>query len=462
MDTFITNDFMLHSSTAKSLYHDYVEGLPIIDYHSHLSPRDIAENRQYRNLYEIWMEEDHYKWRAMRANGIDEKYILGEGQDFEKFSAFARTVPQTLRNPLYHWTHLELKRFFGIEELLSEDTAQDIWDRANHRISSESMRAQGLLKQCNVEVVCTTDDPADPLEYHGEYAGTKVLPTFRPDNAMTVGGGKAFTDYLEVLESASGVNCQSFDSLLEALKKRHDFFHTKGCRLSDQGMKFCPLGPASHQKASEAFQRALTGQEVTAELTQAYQFTLMLELGRWDAEKNWTKQLHLGVIRNNNSRLFAKLGKDAGFDSISDAPQADRLCGYLDALDTTNQLPRTVVYNLNPADNYLIATMLGNFQDGSIPGKMQFGSGWWFLDQKEGMEWQMNALSSLGLLSRFVGMLTDSRSLLSMPRHEYFRRILCNLVGQDAEKGELPRDLDMLGGLVQDVSYRNASKFFGF
>ncbi|MEM1158122.1 MAG: glucuronate isomerase [Verrucomicrobiota bacterium] len=462
MDTFITGDFLLKSRTAKKLYHDYVENLPIVDYHCHLSPRDIAENRQYQNLYEVWMEADHYKWRAMRANGISEKYILGNGDDYDKYMAFARTVPKTLRNPLYHWTHLELMRYFGIEELLNEDSAHSIWEQANAQIQSESFRAQALLRRFKVEVLCTTDDPVDTLDFHGQQGSTKVLPTFRPDQVLGVNSGQLFINYLEKLEVSSGIACRCFDGMLEALKKRHDYFHTKGCRLSDHGMKVCPRGPASGRKAAQAFHLALAGQEISDELLEAYQFTLMLELGRWDAEKNWTKQLHLGVMRNNSSRLFAKLGSDTGFDSISDASQGDRLCGYLDALDATDQLPKTIVYNLNPADNYLIAAILGNFQNGSIPGKMQFGSGWWFLDQKEGMQWQMNALSSLGLLSRFVGMLTDSRSLLSFPRHEYFRRILCNLVGQDADAGELPQDLQLLSELVQDVSYRNANKFFEF
>lgn len=466
MDTFITDDFLLKTRTARTLYHEYVKELPIIDYHSHLSAKDIAENRQYRNLYEIWMEEDHYKWRAMRANGINEKYILGDGDDYDKFLAFARTVPNSLRNPLYHWTHLELKRYFGIDRLLNENSARGIWDETNEKLKSAEFRAQGLLRSRNVEVVCTTDDPTDSLEYHQAIPGTdtetKVLPTFRLDQALDIDKGDMFTSYLSILETASGSLCLSFEGLLAALKKRHDFFHSIGCRLSDQGIKSCPTGPASRKMANQAFELALAGEKVPAELVEVYQFTLMVELGRWDAEKSWTKQLHLGVIRNNNTRLFAQLGKDAGFDSICDTSQGERLAGYLDALDSSDQLPRTIVYNLNPSDNYLVATMLGNFQDGSVPGKMQFGSGWWFLDQKEGMEWQINALSSLGLLSHFVGMLTDSRSLLSFPRHEYFRRILCNLIGQDAENGELPMDLELLEGLVKDVSYRNAKAYFGF
>ncbi len=466
MDTFITDDFLLKTKTARELYHGYAKQLPIIDYHSHLPPKDISENRQFRNLFEAWLEGDHYKWRAMRSNGVAEKYCTGDADEYEKFLAFARTVPKTLRNPLYHWTHLELKRYFGINQLLDEDSAPAIWAEANEKLQSDEFRVQGLIKARNLEVICTTDDPVDSLEHHRAIAdsdlGIKVLPTFRPDKALATQAPELLQAYLKTLESAAGIPCNTLDGLLDALKSRHDYFHSIGGRLSDHGLTRCPLGSGSKEKAEQALTQLLAGEVPASDLAEEYQFYLLTEFGRWDAEKNWTKQLHLGAMRNNSTRLYNQLGADTGFDSIGDYAQGERLSRYLDRLDMSNQLPQTVIYNLNPADNYLMATMIGNFQDGSVPGKMQFGSGWWFLDQKEAMEWQLNALSNLGLLSRFVGMLTDSRSFLSFPRHEYFRRILCNLIGEDAENGELPRDFDLLGGLVQDVSYRNAKGFFGF
>ncbi|MEM6802527.1 MAG: glucuronate isomerase [Bacteroidota bacterium] len=466
MGTFISDNFLLRTKTAQKLYHEVAAEQPIIDYHCHLPPEDIASNKQFRNLYEIWLAGDHYKWRAMRSNGVSEEFCTGGASDYDKFVAWAETVPATLRNPLYHWTHLELKRYFGIDTLLNKDTARDIWDEANEKLASEEFRVWGLLEKSKVEVICTTDDPTDTLEHHqqilkSEFKG-KVLPTFRPDPVLAVKDPVAFNAYLKKLEERSGIQCHSLPGLLGALKGRHDFFHNSGGRLSDHGLTYCPAGKGDEEKANRAFSQLLSGDIPSDEEGEELCFFLMVKFGEWDSEKSWTKQLHLGAMRNNNTRLFKSLGRDIGCDSIGDYSQGERLSRYLDALDIQDRLPRTVIYNLNPADNYLMGTMIGNFQDGSIAGKMQFGSGWWFLDQKEAMEWQINALSNLGLLSRFVGMLTDSRSFLSYTRHEYFRRILCNLIGNDVENGEIPNDMDLLGGLIEDVCYRNAKGFFGF
>ncbi|MGF1678538.1 MAG: glucuronate isomerase [Candidatus Methylacidiphilales bacterium] len=466
MSTWITEDFLLHTSTARRLYHEVAEELPIIDYHCHLAPSEIASNRRFGNLFEAWLEGDHYKWRAMRTNGISEEFCTGSAEPYEKFLAFARTVPKALRNPLYHWTHLELRRYFGIKELLNEESAPRIWQQANEMLVSEEFRVHGLLKKCRVEVVCTTDDPADGLDYHQEIAagvsGIRVLPTFRPDKALAADQPEIWNAYLKKLETRSAVKCDSLEGLLKALKTRHEAFHATGGRLSDHGLSRCPMGKGDMEAANHAFSKSREGAVPSSLEVEEFRTVLMLEFGRWDAAQNWTKQLHLGAMRNNNTRLFRKLGPDTGFDSIGDYPQAESLSRYLDALDITNELPKTILYNLNPADNYLMATMIGNFQDGTQAGKIQFGSGWWFLDQKEGMEWQINALSNLGLLSRFVGMLTDSRSFLSYPRHEYFRRILCNLIGAEVERGEIPDDWNLLSELVEGVCYRNARSFFGF
>jgi len=466
MKPFIHDDFLLSSQTGKKLYHEVAAEQPIIDYHSHLPPQDIAGNRKFNNLFEAWLEGDHYKWRAMRTNGVGEAYCTGDADPYEKFLAYAHTVPKTLRNPLFHWTHLELKRYFGIDTLLNEETAPAIWAEVNEKLASEEFRVQGLLSQMKVETVCTTDDPVDSLEHHravGDLpSSVHMFPTFRPDAAMALHGAKAFQAYLKNLEAVSGVRCDQFAGMLKALKNRHDFFHEHGGRLSDHGLSFCPSEHGDGAAAENVFGALLGGEEVGDRELDGFRFQLMTEFGRWDAEKGWTKQLHLGAMRNNNTRLFKALGADTGFDSIGDYSQGERLSRYLDRLDQTNQCPRTILYNLNPSDNYLMGTMIGNFQDGSVAGKIQFGSGWWFMDQKEGMQWQMNALSNLGLLSRFVGMLTDSRSFLSFPRHEYFRRILCELIGRDVDAGELPDDWTLLSDLVEDICYRNARAFFNF
>ncbi len=466
MKTFITEDFLLTNPTARTLYHEWASGQPILDYHCHLPVAQIADNHRFANLFEIWLAGDHYKWRAMRTNGISEQYCTGDADDREKFLAYARTVPRTLRNPLYHWTHLELLRVFGIDDLLDEASAPAIWDRANECLAGDDFRVHALLERHQVSALCTTDDPVDDLAAHyllSSQTGlkTRVYPTFRPDKALAVERPGEWNAWVDALEATSGKDCSHFDGFLSALEQRHTFFHEQGCRLSDHGLSVCPGRFANDRQAADIFESARGGIPARAEDGEAFAGHLMLYFGRLDFRRGWTKQLHLGAIRGNNSRLLRTLGPDTGFDSIGDWSQATALSRYLDALDSGNELPQTILYNLNPADNHVFATMIGNFQDGSVPGKLQFGSGWWFLDQKDGMEAQINTLSNLGLLSRFVGMLTDSRSFLSFPRHEYFRRILCNLLGADVERGELPRDMELLGGLVRDVCHENARQYFG-
>jgi glucuronate isomerase len=466
MKSFIQDDFLLGGPAARTLYHDYAEGEPILDYHCHLPPQDVAANRQFTNLWEIWLEGDHYKWRAMRTNGVDERFCTGDASPKEKFLAWAKTVPHTLRNPLYHWTHLELKRYFGIDELLSESTAEAIWERANERLAAKDMSAHGILRKFQVKVVGTTDDPADDLASHRAIAQsdspTRVVPTFRPDKALSVHQPETWNAWVDRLQQTAGMDITRLADLLEALKKRHDVFHEMGGRLSDHGLERCFGVFASEGEARSIFEGARSGKAASPEERERFAGFLMLQVGRWNAEKGWAMQLHLGARRNNNTRLFKALGPDTGFDSIGDFPQIDALANFLDRLDQDNALPKTVFYNLNPADNYAFATMLGNFQDGSVPGKIQLGSGWWFQDQKEAMEWQLNALSNLGLLSRFIGMLTDSRSFMSYPRHEYFRRVLCNLLGRDMESGELPDDFELVGGMVRNICYANARDYLGF
>jgi glucuronate isomerase len=462
---FIHEDFLLRTKTAKRLYHQYAEQEPILDYHCHLPPQDVAANRRFQNLFEIWLEGDHYKWRAMRANGVDEKYCTGKVDAYDKFLAWARTVPATIRNPLYHWTHLELKRYFGIDELLDENSAPRIWARANDLLAGEDLRAHGILRRFDVRAVCTTDDPTDDLSCHKAIASsgikTKVFPTFRPDKALNVHLPEVFNPWVAKLEAAGNASIGNLADFVAALKKRHDFFHQMGGRLSDHGIN-SPFGDfATEREASAVFDRARSGQAATPDEHARFAGFIMLEFGRWDAARGWTKQLHIGARRNANTRRFRELGPDTGFDSIGDWPQVDALGSYMDRLDQENALPKMVLYNLNPADNYAIATMVGNFQDGSIAGKIQFGSGWWFLDQKEAMTWQMNALSNCGLLSRFVGMLTDSRSFMSYPRHEYFRRVLCNLLGDDVEAGEIPDSDELLAPMVRNICYGNARAFLG-
>jgi glucuronate isomerase len=464
---FCDTDFLLSNEVARGLYHGMAANQPIIDYHCHLSPKDLAEDRHFENVHEPWLGGDHYKWRAMRANGVPEKLITGnETSPREKFQAWAATVPKTLRNPLFHWTHLELQRYFGIEKLLEESTAKEIWDEANRLLAQPGYSVRGLVERMNVKVICTTDDPADTLEYHKAIAKSgwkvKVFPAFRPDNALRVNQPKRFKAWVKQLGETSGTSIGAFKGFLKALKQRHDFFHANGGRLSDHGLNQMPSLDCTEKKAGTIFSAALKGKPASPENTERFTSFLMEFFGVLDAEKKWTKQLHLGALRDPNSRMAEKLGADTGCDTIGDFKQGTSLARYLDRLDRIGKLPKTIIYNVNPADTYLFAGMPGSFQDGSIPGKIQYGSSWWFLDQENGIRAQLDALSDLGLLSRFVGMLTDSRSFLSYPRHEYFRRILCDLIGRDVESGRLPDRREWLTNLVADVCYRNAKSYFGF
>jgi glucuronate isomerase len=461
--SFIHEDFLLSNQTAKRLYHTFAENEPILDYHCHLPPKDIAENRQFRNLFEIWLEGDHYKWRAMRANGVDESFCTGEVAPEEKFNAWARTVPYTLRNPLYHWTHLELKRYFGIDELLDQSNAASVWARVNELLATDDLRAHGILKKFDVRALCTTDDPTDDLSCHKAIAasglGTRVFPTYRPDKALNVHLPELFNPWVDKLQAAANVEISGFTDFLDALRRRHDFFHEMGARLSDHGINHAFANFCTDREAAATFDKARSGKAATPDEQARFASNLMVFFGHLDAEKRWTKQLHLGALRNVNAHMYRRLGPDTGYDTIADWPQISALAAYLDRLDQENALPKTILYNLNPADNYAFAVLISNFQDGGTPGKIQFGSGWWFLDQKEAMEWQINALSNVGLLSRFIGMLTDSRSFMSYPRHEYFRRVLCNLLGRDMESGLLPDSDGLVGSMIVNICYQNARQY---
>ena len=478
MTRFITENFLLGTTSATRLYHEFAAGMPILDYHCHLSPKEIAEDRRFENLTQIWLAGDHYKWRAMRAAGVDERYITGDASDWEKFQAWADVVPKTLRNPLYHWVHLELNRPFGINDrLLGPDTAKSIWDECNAKLQTPEFSARGIMRQMNVKLVCTTDDPIDDLQWHKAIAADdsfdiKVLPTFRPDKAMLFPfittfskwdmerSVRNYNEYLDRLADVSEMQIRSFLDILLALRKRHDFFHENGCRLSDHGFG---LFAGGNHEPELVFPLLRKGEVIDEAQALSLRHTLLCCTALRNHEKGWTMQLHLGALRNNNSRMFEKLGPDAGFDSIADGCFVESLSKFFDCLDRGNEkLPKTIVYNLNPSWNDMLVTLIGNFQDGKTPGKMQFGSGWWFLDQKKGMEDQLNALSNHGLLSLFVGMLTDSRSFLSYTRHEYFRRILCNLLGQEITDGLLPNDFELVGGMVRDICYNNAERYFGF
>ena len=466
MKKFLDDDFLLETKTAQHLYHDYAKDLPIIDYHCHLPPQDIADDRRFDNITQAWLEGDHYKWRAMRTNGVNEKYITGNASDEEKFQQWAETVPYTLRNPLYHWTHLELRRYFGIDQLLNGTSAGDIYRETSNQLQNNGLSCRGMMRKMRVEVVCTTDDPIDDLQLHRKIREDdfeiKVIPAFRPDKAYAIEDLQVYKTYLQSLSEAAGVDIKNYDTLIDALRKRMVYFHERGCRLSDHGLEHLYYAEPSAGEEDRIFQNLLRGDRPDEMDIAKFKTAILLQLARMYHEFGWTQQYHLGALRNNNRRMMRTLGPDTGFDSIGDFSQAVPLARFLDALDTTDQLTQTILYNLNPGDNELMATMVGNFNDGSVPGKIQFGSGWWFLDQKDGMIRQMNALSNMGLLSRFVGMLTDSRSFLSYPRHEYFRRLLCNLLGTDVERGELPNDIDLLGGMVKDICYNNANTYFKF
>ena len=472
MKTFLDDNFLLQNDTAVRLYHEFAKPEPIIDYHCHLPPAEVASNHRFASLTEVWLNGDHYKWRALRSNGVPERLITGNASDWEKFEAWAKTVPFTLRNPLYHWTHLELRYPFGVKgKLLNEKTAREIYDHCNGLLAKDDFTTQGLLRQYKVQVVCTTDDPIDSLEHHAAHAKatatspkatTKLYPTWRPDKSIFLYDVSFWNGWVGKLEAASGLAVNSYATFLDALKKRHDAFHAIGCRASDHGLEHFHSAPYTEREIAAIFDKARAGKAVSPEEIEKFRSSVLYDLALWDHERGWTQQFHFGAMRNNNARMMRTLGPDTGFDSIGDWPQATAMSRFFDRLDSSNQLAKTILYNLNPADNDVLATMIGNFQDGSIPGKMQFGSSWWFLDQLDGMEKQINSLSNLGLLSRFVGMLTDSRSFLSYSRHEYFRRLLCNMLGTDVERGMLPNDIDLLGGLVRDVCFRNAKGYFGF
>jgi glucuronate isomerase len=465
-NSFLTEDFLLQNDYAKVLYHDYAKNLPIIDYHNHLPPSEIAQNRKFENISKIWLAGDHYKWRAMRTLGVDEKYITGSGSDSEKFHHWAQSVPYTMRNPLYHWTHMELKRYFGVDNVLDGNNAAEVYLHTNDLLQEDDFRARALLEKMNVEVVCSTDDPIDSLDHHENYLkeGGKVnlYPAFRPDKSFALESPEAYATYLRKLGDVVGFEIDSFDKLTEALQVRVDFFHSRGCRLSDHGLENLYYSDDSRLSADTILVKVLRANSVSAEEINHFKFKILKKLCKMYHAKGWVQQFHLGALRNTNTRMLRILGPDTGFDSIGDFDQARAMASFLNELDSSDQLAQTVLYNLNPRDNEVLATMIGNFNDGSVKGKIQFGSGWWFLDQKDGMERQINSLSNMGLISCFIGMLTDSRSFLSFPRHEYFRRILCNLFGQDVQNGELPWDEKWLGQLISDICYYNAKNYFNF
>ena len=466
MKQFLDDNFLLQNKTAVTLYHDYAKVMPVIDYHNHLIPEEIANDKQFDNLTQAWLYGDHYKWRAMRSNGVHEDYITGKKSDWEKFEQWAATVPYTLRNPLYHWTHLELQRYFDVQDILNPSSARKVYDVCSAKLQSKEYSVRNLLCKMNVKVVCTTDDPVDSLKYHQQIKQSGfeilVLPAFRPDNAMNVSDSQKFIAYVKKLEAAANVSITSFDDYLSALKSRHDFFATQGCSISDHGLEAIDAEDFTDSEIASFFEKIIGGKNLEPLEQRKFRSAMLLYFAEWDWEKGWVQQFHLGALRNNNSRLLQSLGADVGVDSIGDFSQARALSKFLNKLDSQNKLAKTILYNLNPADNEIMASMIGNFNDGSIAGKIQWGSGWWFLDQKDGMTKQLNALSNMGLISRFVGMLTDSRSFLSFPRHEYFRRILCNLFGKDIERGELPADIEWTGQIIQDICFNNAKNYFGW
>ncbi|MBO7068992.1 MAG: glucuronate isomerase [Bacteroidaceae bacterium] len=474
MKNFMDKDFLLQTETARKLFHEQAENLPIIDYHCHLNPQEVAEDHRFSSITELWLGGDHYKWRALRSNGVEEKYITGNASDWEKFQKWAETMPYCMRNPLYHWTHLELRTAFGINKILNANTAKEIYEECNEKLKQPEFSAQGLMRRYNVEVVCTTDDPADDLQYHKAYADnvqcstnnvqcTKVLPTWRPDKAMAVENPEAYKAYIEKLSQTAGRNISTYADLLETLQERHDYFASLGCRLSDHGLSEFYADNFTETEIKQIFQKVMEGKQPTADEVNKFRSALLLEFARQDAKAGWTQQFHYGPMRNNNTRMFRQLGPDSGYDSIGTWNTSESLSRFLDKLDAEGNLAKTILYCINPSDNEMLATMIGNFQEGPTPGKIQFGSGWWFNDQLDGMERQMNALSVLGLLSRFVGMLTDSRSFLSYPRHEYFRRCMCNLIGQDVEDGKLPaEEMPFIEQMVRDISYYNAKRYFNF
>lgn len=465
MKPFMDENFLLTNKTAERLYHDYAKDMPIFDYHCHLNPKEIKDNKRYRNITEIWLGGDHYKWRAMRSNGVAEKYITGDAPDKDKFMKWAETMPNCIGNPLYHWTHLELKRFFDLNEILSPQTAEVIWEKCNEMLAKDEFTARELIKRSNVKVICTTDDPADSLEDHIALAkdktfDVKVLPAFRPDKSFNIDKA-GFVEWIEKLGKVVGQKIQTFSNLKDALKERLEFFHEVGCRISDHALDPIVFEEGSEEEITAILQKALKREQLTESEIKKYKTQVMVYLGKQYTRLNWTMQIHIGTIRNNSKRMMRLLGPDTGFDSIADYTFAESLSKFLDKLDDTDELPKTILYCLNPRDNEILGTIIGCFQGGGIPGKIQVGSGWWFNDQKDGMTKQIVSLANLGLLSRFVGMLTDSRSFLSYTRHEYFRRILCNIIGEWVELGEAPNDFELLGSMVQNICFDNAKEYFG-
>jgi len=466
MKKFLNENFLLSNTTAEKLYHEYAKDMPIIDYHNHLPPNEVAEDKMFDNITRVWLNGDHYKWRAMRTNGVPEEYITGNRTDWEKFYAWATTVPYTLRNPLYHWTHLELQRYFGIDTILNGDTAKEIFEECNEKLQSSDYSVRGLLEKMKVKLICTTDDPVDNLQYHQQLENNswslKMLPAFRPDKAMNVDDVNTFNNYLTGLEKAADVSISTYNDYLVALKKRHTYFAANNCSVSDHGLEEIYAEEYTTTEVAGIFAKIRSGGSLSLEENRKFKSAMLVNFAEWDCEKGFVQQYHLGALRNNNSRMMKQLGADTGWDSIGDFKQAKALAKFLDRLDRDNKLAKTIIYNLNPADNELFATMIGNFNDGTSAGKIQWGSSWWFLDQKDGMTKQINALSNMGLLSRFIGMLTDSRSFLSFPRHEYFRRLLCNLFGEEIENGELPNDVPWIGQVIQDICYNNAKNYFNW
>jgi glucuronate isomerase len=466
MKSFLDDNFLLQSKTAHVLYHDFAKMMPIIDYHNHLPPDQIAENKQFETISQVWLNGDHYKWRAMRTHGIDESYCTGTKSDWEKFEQWAATVPYTLRNPLYHWTHLELQRYFGIKDILSPDTARKIYDTCNEKLNTPDYSVRSLLTKMNVQTVCTTDDPLDSLEHHqkirNDNFGIRVLPAFRPDKAMAAENTSSLNEYINRLEILTDTAIENLESYLTALRMRHEYFAANGCTVSDHGLEYIYAEDYKDEEITLIFDKIRRNQVLDHSDVLKFKSAMLFNFALWDHDKGWVQQYHLGALRNNSSRMQQQLGPDTGWDSIGDFHQASSLSKFLNNLDRNNKLAKTIIYNINPADNDIMATMIGNFNDGSFAGKIQFGSGWWFLDQKDGMTKQLNSLSNAGLISHFVGMLTDSRSFLSFPRHEYFRRILCNLFAKDVENGELPADIPWLGQIIQNICYNNAKNYFNF
>jgi glucuronate isomerase len=466
MKKFLDENFLLKTNTAQKLYHDFAKEMPVIDYHCHLPPQQISDDLQFENLTQGWLYGDHYKWRAMRTNGVDESYCTGNRSDWEKFQKWSETVPFTLRNPLYHWTHLELQRYFDVQDILNPDTAKKIYESSTAKLQTPEYSVRNLLRKMNVKLVCTTDDPVDSLEHHKKLKEDgfeiPILPAFRPDNAMNVSSAPKFNDYIKKLESVTGISVSSFDDFLYALQNRHDYFASMGCNVSDHGLEEIYADDFTGSEIDAIFSKIHGGKELNATEQCKFRSAMLVHFAEWDWEKGWVQQFHLGALRNNNSRMMNTLGPDTGWDSIGDFSQGRSLAKFLDKLDSNNKLAKTVLYNLNPADNELMATMIGNFNDGSSAGKIQWGSSWWFLDQKDGMTKQINTLSNMGLLSKFIGMLTDSRSFLSFPRHEYFRRILCDIFGDEIENGELPNDVNWVGKVIQDICFNNNKNYFNW